>query len=196
MANTRDRVTALLALVLCVSGGIQAAELDLVDAVERNDAEAVVALLSDGADVNAAQPDGATALHWAAHWDAVDSARRLLEAGAAVNAVNDLGVAPLAIACRNGNARMVDTLLAGGADARIAEPSGETALMTCARTGSAQAVELLLSGGAVPNASERASGQTALMWAVAGRHTSAARALVEAGADLDARSHGQFTPLR
>jgi ankyrin repeat protein len=195
MASTRNRFAVFLALVLCASAAVRAAGLDLVDAVERNDPEAVVALLSDGADVNATQPDGATALHWAAHWDAVDSARRLLEAGGAVNAVNDLGVAPLAIACRNGSARMVDTLLAGGADARTAEPSGETALMTCARTGSAQAVEQLLSGGAVPNASERASGQTALMWAVAGRHTAAARALVEAGADLDVRSHGQFTPL-
>jgi len=195
MTGTRDRIVVLLALLLSASGVVWAAEGDLVDAVQHQDLDAVAALLSDGADVNVTQPDGATALHWAAHWDAVDIARRLLEAGAGANAVNDLGVAPLSVACRSGSAGMVDVLLAGGADARTAEPSGETALMTCARTGTTLAVRQLLAGGALPNAAEGASGQTALMWAAAGGHTAAARALVEAGADLDTRSNGQFTPL-
>ncbi len=186
----------LLAAVLTVTGVVQAAaDLRLVEAVERNDPRAVDALLSRQVDVNVAQPDGATALHWAAHWDAVDIAEQLLRAGAVVDAVNDLGVSPLSIACRNGSARMVETLLGGRADAHAAGPSGETVLMTCARTGSLEAVEQLLAGGADPNAPERASGQTALMWAVAGRHTAVTRALVEAGADLDARSAGGFTPL-
>ena len=183
-------------MVLSLGGlGLAAEDLRLLEAAERNDSAAVAALLSKGVDVNAAQPDGATALHWAAHWDAVDIAGRLLRAGAAVDAVNELGVAPLSVACRNGSAGMVQTLLSGGADARTAEPSGETALMTCARTGSLDAVERLLAGGADPTARERASGQTALMWAVAGSHTAVARTLVDAGAAIDARSAGDFTPL-
>ncbi len=184
-----------VALLLCGSGMVQGLELDLLEAVERNEPDAALSLLADGADVGATQPDGATALHWAAHWDALELAQRLLEAGAPVNAVNDLGVTPLSVACRNGSVGMIDALLSGGADARTAEPSGETALMTCARTGSTAAVEQLLALGAGPNAFEVSSGQTALMWAAAGGHTAAARALVEAGAQLDARSIGRFTPL-
>jgi uncharacterized protein len=186
------------ALLLTGWGAAHAAELDLLDAVERNDVDAALALLTaakESTAVHATQPDGATALHWAAHWDAVELARGLIEAGALVNAVNEFGVTPIAVACRNGNEPMVETLLASGADARTREPSGETALMSCARTGSTRAVEQLLSDGANPNASDRSSGQTALMWAAAGKHTDTARLLIQAGAELDARSMGEFTPL-
>ena len=72
-------------------------------AVEHRDARAVQALLKQRVDVNAAQPDGATALHWAAHWDDVATAELLLRAGAKVNAANDHGVTPLALACENGS---------------------------------------------------------------------------------------------
>lgn len=183
------------ALLLAAAGLVQGLEPGLVDAVERNDADAALALLADGADVHAKQADGATALHWAAHWDLVGLAHRLLEAGAPVNAVNDLGVAPISVACRNGSVTMVDALLSHGADALTAEPSGETALMTCARTGSTAAVVQLLAAGSDPNAIELNSGQTALMWAAAGGHTATARALDEAGTEIDARSKGEFTPL-
>ena len=195
MSGARRVGVTLLALLLA-GGAVRAAtEAPLVDAAERNDAGAVTALLAAGADVNATQPDGATALHWAAHWDTVALVERLLRAGADANAVNDLGLTPLAVACRNGASRMVGVLLDGGADATLAEPSGETALMTCARTGTVGGVMRLLAGGADPHARETASGQTALMWAVAGGHTMAARALVAAGAEIDGRSSGGFTPL-
>ena len=194
MHHLRAIPITLITLGILVSAGLQAADLRLVDAVQRNDVETATALLAEGADVHATQPDGATALHWAAHWEAVDLATRLLRGGAIVDALNDLGVSPLAVACRNGSDRMVTALLDGGADARVAEPSGETALMTCARAGSAQ-VDRLLASGVDPNARERASGQTALMWAAAGRHTATARALVEGGAAVNARSSGEFTPL-
>ncbi|MDA1372205.1 MAG: ankyrin repeat domain-containing protein [Proteobacteria bacterium] len=186
------------ALLLSGWGTAHAAELDLLGAVERNDVDAALALLDKGdelADVHATQPDGATALHWAAHWDAVELAQRLIAAGAPVNAGNEFGVTPISVACRNGSEPMVEALLAGGADVRTRLPSGETALMSCARTGSTAAVEHLLSGGANPNAAELSSGQTALMWAAAGKHTDSARLLIQAGAELDARSKGEFTPL-
>ena len=196
MADTGVRGAVVLAVALLVVGTVFAAEdLRLVQAVERNDSAAVAALLSEGVDVNAAQPDGATALHWAAHWDVVDVATSLLGAGARANAVNELGVSPLSVACRNGSAGMVVTLLRGGADPRAAEPSGETALMSCARAGSVDAVARLLTGGADPHARERVSGQTALMWAAAGNHAAVVRTLVDAGAAIDARSSGEFTPL-
>src|SRR5262245_934684 len=91
-------------------------DLQLVDAVERRDTRAAQALLKQRVDVNATQPDGATALQWAAHWDDLATAELLLRAGAKVNAANDLGVTALALASENGSAPMVEALLEAGAN--------------------------------------------------------------------------------
>jgi ankyrin repeat protein len=163
-------------------------DLRLVEAVERRDARATDTLLKQRVDVNAAQPDGATALHWAAHWDDVATAERLIRAGAKVNAANDLGVTPLALACENSGVPMVETLLKAGADANAQLSSGETALMTASRTGSAGTVKALLARGAEVDAKEQTHGQTALMWAVSNQHPEIVRLLVAAGADVQARS--------
>jgi uncharacterized protein len=180
---------------LCVTTFVYGNESALLQAAENNDTHTVNALLVDGVDVNVAQIDGATALHWAAYWNEVELASALRAAGADVNVTNELGVAPLSLACRNGSHTMVATLLAQGANPLTAEPSGETALMTCARTGSTEAVIQLLAGGADPNAREISSGQTALMWAASENHTSTVQALIEAGADINAQSTGEFTAL-
>lgn len=189
------RLALLILAVMCPVSAHAAADAQVADAVQRNDAAAVAALLAAGADVNAPQPDGATALHWAVHREAVDLAGRLVAAGARVDTANDLGVSALAIACRNGSVSMVDLLLDRGATVTAAEPSGETALMTCARIGIARSVQRLLAAGADVHAREDASGQTALMWAAAGGHTAAVRVLLASGADVHARSTGVFTPL-
>ena len=59
--------------------GLQAQTRELVaDAAERRDLDAVRALLKKGSDANAPQADGATALHWAVHWDDHAAAEGLL----------------------------------------------------------------------------------------------------------------------
>ncbi|MGB0558536.1 MAG: ankyrin repeat domain-containing protein, partial [Pseudohongiellaceae bacterium] len=98
----------------------------LLDAAQNNDVVSAITLVNEGADVNMAYPDGATALHWAAHWSAIDLAESLLDAGAVVDVANELGITPIAIACRNGSEAMVDTLLRADANAFAVEPSGET----------------------------------------------------------------------
>jgi ankyrin repeat protein len=152
-------------------------------------------LVKQHADVNAVQPDGATALHWAAHWDDLQTANLLIGAGAALDAVNELGVSPLSLACTHASAPMVELLLAAGARSNAALPGGETPLMTCARTGSVDAVKALLAREADPNAVETGRGQTALMWAVAGKQSVVAKLLIDKGANVRARSTGGFTPL-
>ena len=183
-------VFVAIALVTPFSGpvGAQSADLRLVAAVRAGDRPAVRTLLADGVDVNAVQPDGATALHWAAYRDDSEMAALLLDAGAAAGAANDLGATPLYLACENGNAALVRALLAAGGDARAVLPSGETVLMTAARTGSADAVAALVAHGADVNARESLEGQTALMWAVAQRHSRVVAVLIAAGADVRARS--------
>lgn len=178
---------AVLALAV-VDARAQNPDLRLIDAVRLQDAAAARRLLDEPVDVNAAQADGATALHWAAYLDDPAMARLLLAAGADAAAANTHGVAPLALACTNANPEMVDLLLAAGADARAAVGTGETALMGCARTGNADAVAALLAHGADVDAAEPEEDQTALMWAVAQRHPAVVEVLLDHGADVHRRS--------
>ena len=144
-------------------------------------------LVKKGADVNRPQADGATALHWAAHHNDVELAKRLLAAGAKPNATNDYGVTPLFLAGINGSAEMIDVLVTGGADANATRPSGETVLMTAVRSGNVAAVARLLKAGAKVNAVQASKGQSALHWAVADGNVSVAKALLTR--DLADRAH-------
>jgi len=166
----------------------QKADPRLIEAVRLQDGGAVERLLAAAVDVNAARADGATALHWAAYLDDVETARLLVKAGADAGAANTHGVAPLSLACTNANAEMVDLLLTAGADAKAAVGTGETVLMSCARTGNAEAVASLLDHGADVNATESEEDQTALMWAVAQRHPAVVQVLLDDGADVHKRS--------
>lgn len=160
----------------------------LVDAVMRADRDAVRALLQQKIDVNAAQPDGTTALHWAARQDDLETAQSLLRAGARAAASTRYGVTPLYLACVNGSAAMIGALLRAGVDPNAANPGGETALMTAARTGKVDAVALLLDKGAAVNAREGVRGQTALMWAVLENHPAVVQLLIAKGADINAQT--------
>ena len=201
-ARSRHRLLAALAVaaVFAAAGGPAAAQSGaaagspgtLIDAAKAADAAAVRALVDAGADVNAAQSDGATALHWAAYREDFETVALLIRAGANVNKANDLGVTPLLLACTNGHAELVEALLAAGADPGAALPSGETPLMAASRAGSLGAVESLLQRGADVNDAEQTRGQTALMWAVANRQSDVAAALIGAGADIHARSQVRY----
>lgn len=172
-----------------------AGDTRLADAMQRQDAAAVRALIASHVDPNAAQADGTTALAWAAHWNDLAAADALLAAGANPNAADDLGVTALDLACQNGSAAMAERLMGAGADPNRARLTGATPLMTAAFTGNVALVRALLSRGADVNHASTDSHQTALMWAIAERHADVAAALLAAGADVRARSQGGFTPL-
>ena len=144
-------------------------------------------LLEQGGDVNEADVDGTTALHWASYWDDLESADLLIGASADVNAASDLGVTPLWPASLNGSATIVRKLLDAGANPNAALLSGETPVMTGARSGAVDVVEALLAKGADPNVSVT-RGQTALMWAAAQRHSDVVEVLLRHGADVHAGS--------
>jgi ankyrin repeat protein len=171
------------------------ADAPLAKAVERLDRAAVAQLLSKRVDVNAAQPDGTTALHWAAYHDDLELVTKLLAAGANATVANRYGVTPLSIACVNGNAAIITRFLDAGADANAVLPGGETMLMTAARTGKVDAVRVLLTRGADVHAREPRRSQTALMWAAAEGHVQVIEALIEAGADFKTPLDSGFTPL-
>ena len=186
-------------LLACISGFVflgaahAAPRAALADAIEKNDLVAVRALLADS-DVNAAQVDGMTALHWAVQHDDLATAKALLAAKANPKAENRYGVTPLALACTNGNAAIVTLLLDTGADANATLHGGETALMTAARTGKLEAVKALLARGATVDA-KLPQGQTAMMWAAAEGHAAVVEALLAAGGDFKASVDTGFNAM-
>src|SRR5580704_13627274 len=175
------------AFLVLALGCVSALAASLPDAVKDGDRTTALSLLQQHADVNAPQPDGTTALHWAVRQDDREMAGGLIKAGANVKAVNRYGVTPLYLACVNGSTPMIEKLLDAGADANAATTEGETALMTVARTGNVEAAGVLLARGADVNSKEQWRQQTPLMWAVAESHPEMAQELIAHGADVNAR---------
>jgi len=179
---------AVVAASLAIAVVAAASDQLLVQAARRNDLAAVRALLKQRANVNAAEGDGATALHWAAYHGNVEMLSLLIGGGAKADAANDLAITPLAIAADNAHAPIVERLLELGANPNAASETGVTPLMRAARTGNAAAVRALLSRNANVNAAETERKQTALMWAVSQRHPQVVKLLLDRGADVGARS--------
>ena len=195
--RNRRKLASLLVLLLVASAGLQGNQPDsrLPELARAGDRAAVALLLQqDGVDVDAAQVDGTTALHWAAYGDDAELAALLLAAGADPDAVNRNGSTPLALACANAGPTVVARLLDAGADPHLA-PTGEPPILTCARTGSVPAVRALLARGADIDAVDAWRGQTPLMWAAAENHVPVMGLLLESGAAVDASSTGGFTAL-
>lgn len=187
--RTARQIVGVAALLLCAAGfAATAGRSDVADAVMKGDKAALRMLLQQKADVNAAQVDGATALHWAVYRDDLETADLLIRAGANVKAANREGITPLAMASLYGHATMIDRLLKAGADATQRGPNGETTLMLAARNGNPAAIKVLLAAGADVNATEPVRGTDALMWAAEQRHPAAVKALLDGGADFSARS--------
>jgi ankyrin repeat protein len=180
--------------IACFARVARAADAPIANGAERGDWAKVAALVKSGADVNAAQPDGSTALLWAAYNDHLETARLLLQAGADVKAENHYGVTALSMACKNGNGALVQALLSAGADANTTLRGGETALMTAARTGRVEPVKALLAAGAHVDATDR-KGQTALMWAADEGHADVLQLLIASGANPHLRLKSGFTPM-
>jgi uncharacterized protein len=177
-------VVGLLAVAGVRLAALQS-ESPVADAAMRAEWTAVRALLEKGADVNAAQGDGMTALHWAARQGEVTTAAMLLHAGANVRATTRLGgYTPLLLASQMGHAPVIDLLVKAGADAKNASANGATALMLASASGRVDAVKALIDAGADVNAKEPARHETALMFATAANRMDVMKALIRAGAEV------------
>src|SRR5262244_3030818 len=145
MRNAWLGAFSLLCMASITAAG---SDLRLIEAVQNQNLQQVSSLLNQHVDVNARSGDGSTALLWAAHWDAVDTAALLIRAGADPNAANDFRMTPLSQACTNGSAAFVGLLLKAGANPNTPIATGATPLMTCARSDSGDAVRMLIAGDA------------------------------------------------
>ena len=199
MAASHRRRTVRIALSIClvtVALPIDAGAADrrLAEAAARADTAAVRQLLSAGADVNAADADGTTPLHWAVWADDESTVQELLRARAAVTVANAFRVTPISIAAEHGNPAIVRRLLEAGAKAEDVDASGQTLLMSAVRSGNVDTVRLLLDAGANAETAEPQLGHTALMWAARMNNGGAVKLLVERGAALETRTRVGATP--
>ncbi|HAY77649.1 MAG TPA: hypothetical protein DCY33_07375 [Gemmatimonadetes bacterium] len=191
-SKSRVRVQAPLALGLTLLLWAGAPnQSPVADAAMRGEVDHVRELLRSGEDVNAAQGDGMTALHWAAESGNAELASMVIYAGANVSAVTRLGdYTPLHIASRSGRHTVVSVLLDAGADVNAITSTGSvTSLHFGAASGSVEVVEALIEAGANVNAAETRRGQTPLMFAASSGRTDVLRALVESGAEISIPSY-------
>jgi ankyrin repeat protein len=145
MISKRALKTVCLIFTLAAAIPLRAASSDVADAVMRNRKDTLRTLLQQKADVNIAQIDGTTALHWAVRADDLETTDLLLRAGAKATVANRDGATPMQLAALNGNAAIIDRLLKAGVDVNAPLSSdGDTALMLAARTGKPDAVKVLL----------------------------------------------------
>jgi len=189
--SERIRVQAWGALLLSLFlWGATPPEAPLADAAMQGDVERVEALIAQGADLDAAQGDGMTALHWAAEQGHATMARRLLDAGATVSVTTRLGAyTPLHMAARGGHAEVVAALLESGANpAARTSTGGSTPLHFAAGTPSERTVALLIEHGANVNDREEEWGQTPLMFAASAGRLPTVETLIQAGAELNVMS--------
>jgi len=187
----------LAAAALAAMPVVAAVDAPVADAAERADAATVRTLLKKGGDVNTAQGDGMTALHWAAMHGDADLAKMLLYAGGNVRATTRLGgYTPLHLAAQAGSAAVAGALIDAGADVNTPTATGATPLMLAATAGNADTVTLLLDKKADVNATDSVHGETALMFASALDRLDVVRLLIARGADVKATARVfDYTPM-
>ena len=179
---------ALAMVALTLVAGVAGADESLAGVIQAGHRDDALALIRSGADVNAAQGDGTTPLHWAVYRVDAELSRELLKRGAKADVVNKYGSSPLAEAVKISNAELVKMLLDAGAKPDSKNEDGMTALMLASRTGGLDVAKLLVEHGADVNAKEEWRGQTALMWAVDSNHPAIADLLISKGADVHVRA--------
>ena len=187
MLTTNRRGSVFVGTLLVALSALMGAQTatPVADAAMARNVASVRALLKQGADVNAAQGDGMTALHWAANHGDADLTKMLIYAGANLRAATRLnGYTPLFLASREGHHAVVQALLEASADAKVVSSTGSTSLMLAAASGNVPTVKLLIDAGADVHARETARGQTALMFAAAYDRAAVIDLLLQKGADV------------
>jgi ankyrin repeat protein len=196
MGNVMRRTLFAAVFSLAAAGTAAAADNSLAGLIQAGNRDAALKMIAGGADVNAAQGDGTTPLHWAVYKIDLDLTRALLQRGAKPNVINNYGSSPLAEAVKVANARLLEMLLDAGSNVEEPNQDGQTALMLAARAGSVEIADLLVRHGADVNAKEKWRGQTALMWAADARSAELTRFLIAHKADVNARALANDWPTQ
>ena len=168
----------------------------LVKAAMENDLEEARKLTAAGADLNAADNKGMTALHYASRLGNLALVRFLLEKGARLEAKNRSGATPLHCACGSSlpSMELLNCLIARGADLNAVDNQGHTPLIHSAAVYRLDFVQRLIATGVDGNRANHL-GQTALFFAVGRNHYPMVEFLLESGADCKLADRNGLTPL-
>ena len=181
------RALSLMLLLMAAGVHVRAvdrAESPVAEAAMRGDAARVRALLREGADVNAPQGDGMTALHWSALNGDADTVRVLLLAGATADPLTRVGrYTPLHLASSRGHGPVVARLLEAGSRHDALTGTGVQALHLAAQAGDPATITALLDRGADVNARDETHGRTPLIFATSQNRIEAMQVLLAKGAD-------------
>jgi len=154
--------------------------------------ELVELLLAHGAQVNAKNHQGCTALVWAVEYHYPEVVQALLTAGADPEATDELGQSVLISAISRGQKSIIELLLANGAN--VSQTSHWPLIHTIAGGNQKDIIELLLAKGIDIDASA-ADGTTPLMLAVKERKDEVVATLLDNGADVNLADHKGNTAL-
>lgn len=186
-------LTAVGTLAAAATAGPAGAQ-ELAGLIETGQRHSAIELIEQGANVNEAQGDGTTPLHWATYRVDQEITALLLEHGARPDVVNAYGASPLGEAIKTASIELVELLLEAGADPSTRNADGQTTLMLATRSGSGEIVRLLLEHGVDINARERWRGQTALSWAADSGFPEIVDLLIAHGAEADFRAESTDWP--
>lgn len=164
------------------------ADRNLADIVASGNSFQAQQMIAEGADVNALQSDGTSALMWAVYQGDHELVKKLVNSGADINRHNEYGAGAMGEAAILGDVDILKTLLKKGGDANWTNLEGETPLMVVARAGNIEAAKLLLRYKADINAKEEWGGQTPVMWAAAQSQPQMLEFLIKKGAELNVQS--------
>ena len=179
--SLRMFLTFLTSSILFIAEPVRSSQL--VSEAKEGNMNAVHRLLHDNVDVNAAEGDGMTALHWASFRDDLSLAMLLISADARTDVTTRVGqITPLFIASKNGSASMIKLLIGAGADPNRSTDIGASPLMAASAAGDVEAVAALITEGADLNARESHNGQTPLMFAAWENRPEVISLLMEQGA--------------
>lgn len=162
--------------------------------------EAIRLMIDSGADVNARDRRGDTALTIACRsrmGTDSEAIAQLIKAGAAIDGPGAGGMTPLMFAALcDDSGRVVETLLAASANVKARDARGWTALMhaTRRRRENLPVLRALVAAGSPVNARHK-SGGTALANAAYNGHTESVALLIRAGADVNSRDSANWSPL-
>ena len=184
--TVKKLILASLMTALLTSNAVVASPL--LDTIHNGNLGQAVAMVKDGADVNAREANGTTALHWAIYNNYLPLVQALVDAGADINTSNDYGSSPMSEAAVQGDYQIMKTLLDAGADPDSPNADNQTALMIIARSDNVDTARLLIDAGADVHATEKWQGQNALIFAAAQSQPEMVKLLLDAGANPDSRS--------
>src|SRR5258707_9002203 len=134
---------AMVAVMFCLAAASTATAADdtLAGLIQAGNRDAALKMIAAGTDVNAAQGDGTTPLHWAVYKVDADLARALLARGAKPDVISKYGSNPFADAVKIANAPLVDVPPDAGSNTEGPNQGGPTALMLGAPAGNLELAE-------------------------------------------------------